>query len=196
MQDACSPFSPCLEEDVLMGNLVWENSDKWPVCGEGIRKKGREEKWEDNGEGMFFLEEGFKEEADHVTAMGNTICILHKNRGKQLWVTSLHDTTSLEQRGSEGQGSCVSWTVTSLLLLLWFDLLRTLSHIPGTTTPHSTAYHKMAFFPPPSWTKGINPTLRLHSMQAAPLHSSSSQGRAWVLPAQRAPWPGMAPALR
>lgn len=32
---------------------------------------------------MLFLEEHFKEEAGHVTAMGNTTCIFHKNRGNQ-----------------------------------------------------------------------------------------------------------------
>lgn len=83
MQDTCSPFSPPLVVEVLMGNLVWENSDKWPVCGEGIRKKGRGEKREDNREGMLILEEHFKEEADHVTAMGNTTWIFHKNKGNQ-----------------------------------------------------------------------------------------------------------------
>lgn len=44
LQGSCSPFSPPLVEEVLMGSLVWENSDKWPVCGEGIREKGRGEK--------------------------------------------------------------------------------------------------------------------------------------------------------
>lgn len=45
--------------------------------------KGRGEKKKDNREGMLFLEEHFKEETDHLTAMGNTTCIFHKNRGNQ-----------------------------------------------------------------------------------------------------------------
>lgn len=32
---------------------------------------------------MLFLEEHFKEETDHLTAVGNTTCIFHKNRGNQ-----------------------------------------------------------------------------------------------------------------
>lgn len=54
---------------------------------------------------MLFLEEHSKEEADHVTAMGNTTCIFHKNRGNQ-HCDSPHSMIppAFGQRGSEGQG--------------------------------------------------------------------------------------------
>lgn len=97
------PFPPSLAEEALMGNLVWENSDKWPLCGEGIGKKGRGEKRDDNREGMLFLEERFKEEADHVTVMDNTTCIFHKNRGNQHYDSSHsinHQSWTKSQWGS------------------------------------------------------------------------------------------------
>jgi len=40
---------------------------------------------------MLFLEEHFKEEADHVTAMGNTTCIFHENKGNQHYDSPQHD---------------------------------------------------------------------------------------------------------
>lgn len=77
---------------------------------------------------MFVLEEHSKEEADHVTVMGNTHCNFHKNRGNQHY-DSPHSMIPpvFGQRGSEGQGwqyISVSWTVTSLLLPLSYDLPR------------------------------------------------------------------------
>lgn len=138
IQDVCSPFSPPLLEG-LMGNLVWADSDKWPVCGEGIRKKGKREKREDNTKGMLFLEEHSKEEADHVTVMGNITCIFHKNRGNQHY-DSPHSMIPpvFGQRGSEGQGwlcICVSWTVTRLLLPLSYDLPSKWQNMPVIMTP-------------------------------------------------------------
>lgn len=56
--------------------------------GERIRKKGRGEKREDNRERMLFLEEHFKEEAGHITAMGNTTCIFHENKGNHYYDSS------------------------------------------------------------------------------------------------------------
>lgn len=66
-----------------MGNSARGNSDKCLVCGEGIKKKRRGEKREDNRVGMLFLEERFKEEAVHITAMGNSTSILRKTKEKQ-----------------------------------------------------------------------------------------------------------------
>lgn len=164
-----------------MGNLVWEDSDKWPVCGEGIRKKGKGEKREDNTKGMLFLEAHSKEETDHVTAMVNTTCIFHKNRGNQHY-DSLHRVIPpvFGQRGSEGQGwlfICVSWTVTSLLLPLSYDLPRKWWNIPVAISPQHSLPPKMAFFPVSLLKTGHKPTLRLHNTQAALLCSSPSQGR-------------------
>lgn len=199
MQDVCSLFSPLLVED-LMGNLVWEDSDKWPVCGEGIRKKGKGEKREDNTEGMLFLEEHFKEEADHVTAMGNTICIFHKSRGNQHY-DSPHSMIPpvFGQRGCEGQGQlciCVPWTVTSLLLPLWYDLPRKWQHIPVTITPQHSLPHRTVFFLYLSWKQGINPLwvsiLCRQPCSAPVLHREEERG----LPAHEAQWPGMTPTLR
>lgn len=59
----------------------------------------------------------------------------------------------------------------------WFDLPRKWRHIPLTIAPQCSLQYKMAFFPAYLLKTGHKPTLRLHSMQAALLHSSSSQGR-------------------
>lgn len=62
---------------------------------------------------MLFLEEHFKEEADHITAMGNTTSILHKTKEKQLPLI-LGKGAVIFRTSS----TYVSWTITSLLISL------------------------------------------------------------------------------
>lgn len=137
---------------------------------------------------MLFLEERFKEKAYHVTAMGNTTCIFHKNRGNQCYdslcslIPPVLDKEAVRVRAD---CNCVSWTVTSLLFPLWFDLPRKSRHITRTTTSLCSLACKMAFFPTSLLKTGHKPTLKLHHMQTALLHSSPCQprdrsGQAWL----------------
>lgn len=85
----------------------------------GLGRRGEKKKREDNREGMLFLEKHFKEEADHVTAMGNTTYIFHKNKGNQ-WHDSPHSMIppALDKEAVKVRTGCASWLVTIFLFPL------------------------------------------------------------------------------
>lgn len=130
---------------------------------------------------MLFLEEHFKEEADHVTAMGNTTCIFHKNKGNQRYdsphsmIPPVSDKEAVRVRAGcasvslkQSQAFC---SPCDLIDLGNEDIS------PGLSLQRAAYHVRWLFFLHPSLKTEHKPTLGLHSMQAALLCSSSLQGR-------------------